>query len=103
MAACPGDIAKGRGRTSANRARSYLSGMLDLRRQGIGVLERNVLIGTQATAARNTRDRVLTENELRAVWQATDRATFLAAHPAVDADRPAPRGSRRHAVGRKST
>ena len=74
VAAILADIAKERGRTSANRARSYLSACLSY---GVatGVMERNILIGTKRPQPEQRRDRVLSEGELRAVWLASSPAT----------------------------
>jgi integrase len=74
VAAILADIANERGRTSANRARSYLSACLS-HGVSIGMLERNVLIGTKRPQPEQRRDRVLSESELRAVWLASDAAT----------------------------
>jgi len=69
VAAVLADIAKERGRTSANRARAYLSACLS-HGVAIGMLERNVLIGTKRPQPEQKRDRVLTDAELKAVWDA---------------------------------
>ena len=74
VAAVLADVARERGRTSANRARSYLSACLSYG-VSIGMLERNVLIGTKRPQPERQRDRTLTEAELRAVWLASDPAT----------------------------
>ena len=68
------DVAKASGRTSANRARAYLSACLSF---GVtqGMLERNVLIGTKRPQPEQQRDRVLSEAELRAVWTAADTSS----------------------------
>lgn len=67
VASALADIAKERGRTSANRARAYLSACLS-HGVAIGMLERNVLIGTKRPQPERKRDRVLTDPELKAVW-----------------------------------
>ena len=98
VAAVLADIAKERGRTSANRARSYLSACLSFG-VAIGMLERNVLIGTKRPQPEQRRDRVLDDSELRAVWLASRPGHGLRCRrPPVDAAGPAPRGGRRHAV-----
>ena len=67
-------VAQIRGRTSANRARAYLSACLSF---GVatGLIERNILIGTKRPQPEQQRDRVLEEVELRAVWLASDPST----------------------------
>ena len=67
-------VAAERGRTSANRARAYLSACLSF---GVttGMLERNALIGTKRPQPEQRRDRVLDNSELAAVWRACDPAT----------------------------
>jgi integrase len=67
-------VAQERGRTSANRARAYLSACLSF---GVatGLLERNILIGTKRPQPEQQRDRVLDEAELSAVWLASDPST----------------------------
>ena len=81
VAAVLADVAKERGRTSANRARAYLSACLS-HGVSIGMLERNVLIGTKRPQPEKRRDRVLSENELRAVWLASIGRLISAASPA---------------------
>ena len=67
-------IAAERGRTSANRAKAYLSCALTF---GVtaGLVDRNQLIGTRKPQAETPRDRTLSEAEIRAVWSATDQTT----------------------------
>jgi integrase len=74
VAALLADIAQERGRTSANRARAYLSACLSF---GVaaGMLERNALIGTKRPQPEQQRDRALDNDEMRAVWSAADPAT----------------------------
>lgn len=74
IAAALADVAKERGRTSANRCRSYLSACLSYG-VGVGMLERNVVVGTRRPQPEQRRDRVLGELELRRVWEAADPAT----------------------------
>ena len=71
VAAILAAVAQERGRTSANRARAYLSACLSF---GVatGLIERNILIGTKRPQPEQQRDRVLDEAELRAVWLASD-------------------------------
>ena len=71
-------VAAERGRTSANRARAYLSACLSFG-VGNGMLERNALIGTKRPQPEQRRDRILDDGELRAVWQAVDPATDFGA------------------------
>jgi integrase len=67
-------IATNRGRTSANRAKAYLSCCLTF---GVaaGMLDRNALIGTKRPQPEARRDRVLDDAEMCAIWHATDAAT----------------------------
>jgi integrase len=64
-------IARERGPIASNRAKAYLSACLSF---GVerGLLERNMLIGIKRLEPEEKRDRVLSEDELRAVWLAAD-------------------------------
>ena len=66
-------IAAERGRTSANRAKAYLSCCLTF---GVtaGMIDRNQLIGTKKPQNETPRDRTLSEAEIRALWLASDPA-----------------------------
>ena len=67
-------IAAERGRTSANRAKAYLSCCLTF---GVtaGLIDRNQLIGTRKPQNETPRDRVLSDTELSAVWKVADPST----------------------------
>ena len=62
-------ITRERGPIASNRARAYLSSCLSY---GVerGLLDRNVVIGIKRLEPEITRDRVLSDEELRAVWLA---------------------------------
>jgi integrase len=62
------DIAGTRGEIAANRARASLSAMFTWG-MGEGMVEANPVIGTNKSADERSRDHVLTDAELRAVWR----------------------------------
>ena len=71
IAAKLADIVENSGAISANRARTALHGFFVWAlRQGIA--EINPVAGTAAPAAERKRDRVLTDDEIRKIWLATD-------------------------------
>jgi integrase len=67
-------IARERGPIASNRAKAYLSACLSF---GVerGLLERNMLIGIKRLEPEKKRDRVLSEDELRAIWNTADSGT----------------------------
>ncbi|UZF90645.1 tyrosine-type recombinase/integrase [Bosea sp. NBC_00550] len=69
VAARLGEIAKENGRFAANRARASLSTLFTWA-MGEGLVDTNPVIGTNRATNEIKRDRVLTDAELRAVWQA---------------------------------
>ncbi|MGW9821400.1 integrase [Methylorubrum extorquens] len=58
-----------RGRVGATRARAYLSALFSWA-IGEGIVEANPVTGTNKPAEEESRDRVLTEAELAAIWKA---------------------------------
>ena len=74
------EIVDKHGAISANRARTALHGFFVWAMQQ-GIAEVNPVAGTAAPAAEQKRDRVLTEDEIRAIWTATigsgDYATIV--------------------------
>jgi integrase len=65
------EVAKAHGRVSASRARANLSSLLGWAMRE-GLIEANVCIGTNNPAPPTARSRVLTDQELVAVWKACD-------------------------------
>jgi integrase len=67
-------IARERGPIASNRARAYLSMALTY---GVerGLIERNACIGIKRLEPERPRDRVLSADELRSVWNAADPST----------------------------
>jgi integrase len=63
------EVAKTHGRVSASRARANLSSLLSWAMRE-GVIDSNVVIGTNNPAPPSSRDRVLSAPELAAVWNA---------------------------------
>jgi integrase len=63
------EIATQNGPVAANRARATLSGLFSWM-VGEGIVEHNAVIGTNKPAEEKTRDRVLTDAELAAIWRA---------------------------------
>ena len=68
-------IAKASGAVQADRARSTLSAMFGWC-VGEGLLEANPVIGTNKQSKAKSRDRVLTDDELVAVWNAAPESDF---------------------------
>jgi integrase len=63
-----GEIAGTNGPFAANRARAALSAFFSWA-LGEGLVESNPVVGTNKATAEISRDRVLTDDELRAIWQ----------------------------------
>jgi integrase len=63
------EIASDRGEIAANRARASISAMFTWG-MGEGMVEANPVIGTNKATDERSRDHVLTDAELRAVWRA---------------------------------
>ncbi len=74
------DIARLSGPAAANRAKSYLSMALSF---GLlrGLLDHNAVTGIKAIAKEATRERVLSEHELRTIWHAVSPTTDLVCLP----------------------
>jgi integrase len=68
-------IAKKSGPVQADRARSTVSAMIGWC-VGEGILEANPVVGTNKQSKAKSRDRVLTDNELVAVWTAAPASDF---------------------------
>jgi integrase len=64
----------GHGPIAANHARTYLSGCLTWARKQ-GMIEGNPVTLTEAPGVKRTRERVLSPEELRAIWNATRAST----------------------------
>jgi integrase len=71
VASCLGVIARKSGTTTASRARSALSTLFAWA-MGEGLCEANAVIGTNKPADPPARDRVLTDSELAAIWNACE-------------------------------
>jgi integrase len=69
------EIAGNGGPFAANRARATLSAFFAWA-MGEGVAESNPVVGTHLQAKEVARDRVLTDNELRLVWQSAGLGDF---------------------------
>ena len=69
VAANLGDIAGASGKITANRARASLSAVFSWAMRE-GIAEANPVIGTNRAADEVSRERVLSDEELRAVWRA---------------------------------
>lgn len=69
VAARLGEIATENGRFAANRARASLSAMFSWA-MGEGLVDANPTIGTNKATEEVQRDHVITDSELRAIWQA---------------------------------
>ena len=69
VAARLGEIATERGPFAANRARTTLSGLFSWAMKE-GVVDANPVVGTNLQADEQPRDRVLTDSELVAIWNA---------------------------------
>ncbi len=71
------EIATESGPTSANRARSYLSAALTwATRQGL--IDANPVVGTGRPAPEVSRDRVLSDDELRLIWACASSGDYAA-------------------------
>jgi integrase len=68
VAARLGEIANENGLIAANRARASLSALYGWA-MGEGLVEANPVVGTHRPTEEVTRDRVLSDDELKAVWQ----------------------------------
>ena len=86
------------GRVTAAQMLAHLSACLTW---GVerSLLERNCAMGIKAPVEKRARERVLTDNELRAVWAALGDDAFGRIVKAADPDRPAPWRGGRHAAG----
>ncbi|GEO18293.1 tyrosine-type recombinase/integrase [Microvirga aerophila] len=69
VAARLGEIATENGRFAANRARASLSAMFSWA-MGEGLVDANPTIGTNKATEEVQRDHVITDSELKAIWQA---------------------------------
>ena len=92
-------IAKKSGPVQADRARSTLSAMLGWCVRD-GLLEANPAANTNRLSNAKSRERVLTDDELVAVWNAAPDFGLRPDRQAAAADRPAPRRDCRLAGGR---
>ncbi len=71
VAARLAELVDNTGPISANRARTILHGFFVWAMQQ-GIVEINPVAGTAAPASERRRDRTLTDDEIRAIWMATD-------------------------------
>jgi integrase len=75
IAALLADVANQRGAPTANRTRAALSSLYSWA-MGAGIAQENPVIGSNKAEGDEQRDRVLTADELRAIWQVCNADDF---------------------------
>jgi len=90
-------IAREAGAVTSGRARSAISSLFAWA-MGQGLVEANPVIGTNQSKVPPSRDRVLDDDELRAIWRACQDDDFGRNRADIDAHRPAANRGRRHAM-----
>ena len=96
VASCLASVRENVGRISANRTRNSLSALFSWA-MGEGLVEANPVVGT-TRVKEESRERVLSLDELRLIWNALPDRDFRFDHEAIDADRGACERDRKPAM-----